>query len=808
MSEGENPKISIEVDAETARAEKKLKALEERVKAQQAVYNTLNRRARQQAKETGTTVEEASKRAQKANKDRAKSAERAAKQELKWLHRTRWDIITVMFYYRLLAAAARAAFKLISEAQEQVTEREGIRVLGRMYGVDIGPIAQQFREISGGVLGVRESLQAVQQGILQDQGQFVDRYAQLWRAAMLVARISGEDATDMFSTFLEALAEGDAEILDSQTNLYQARLAVQKYAESVGVAADELDPAVRSQIIFNSIMQETTDIAAAGGDALLDQSDGLAAVATSWQTFRSVLGGVGKELLETGSGLETINDLLMTMSQVTILLSANMAHFRANIELLQPGRVPLGVGPPALIAGRAIWSLIRGPEEGEETPEEAYNRVFRSGIEMMGIFRDEVEETNRTYERFREQEQKETDYGALADHLMERQDLFDEHAKRVQDIEDARTQRIERIERDHQKAVLRIHRNAFQDRLKAARDYSRRVRKETAQFNLREKQEREDHLRDLRHAEEQYRLDRLHDMRLYNYERMMLVAEGDVLAIEDLDARYELEQRAAEENQDLKQRQRREDYEAERQQRREQFDLELQEMQDAYEERLREISIREQELLDEQITKRMEALQEAQRIYDEDIEQERQRHQESLTEWNEYWVTLAERTELGATTITNILNRYFGPSGEADTIVQDFMDRWTTRQRYLTQLESMVPQPSADATVQLWQTPPIGYSEEVAGYWQYSGRNRRYQHGGSGVVRRPTPIWVGEGHTPERFSVEPAAGAGLHMTLSWAGGPIPLQGSGLEGANLGGLGDAITQGLVAELVSQVRSARR
>lgn len=810
MSEGENPKVTIEYDAQTSLAEKKLKALEERVKAQEAVYNTLSRRAQRAAKQAADASEGASKRSKKANKERAESAENAAKKEIKWLHQTRWDIITLMFYYRLLSAAARTAYKLIQESLETGAERAGARVLARSYGLDLGGLAEQFRAITGNVIDEREAIQAVQQGMLQDQGQFAGHYVELWRAAMIGGAATTEDAKDMFSSFIEALAQGDAEVIDSQTNIYQAQLAVQKYAESVGVTVKELDPLIKAQVIYNAIMDETDRLAAAGGDALLTQDAALKSVASSWQILRDVVGTVGKELLGTGSSLDTINSLLTTMSQLMIIVSANAAHFKANIELLQPGKVPLGVGGPAVMTIRAIWALVspQGIRErrGEETPEEAYNRVMTRGAEALGFFQDQVDNANRTYERFRESEEKNVDYTSIVDQIEKRSELFEDHARRIDEIEKSRTARIEKIEKDHEAAMLRIHRDAFSDRLEAARDYSRRVRESTAQFNLRERQELEDHLRDLRQKEEQYQLDRLHDQAMYNYERMMLVAEGDVLAIEDLDARFKLEQDAASDNHKVQQRQRQEDYEDEKRQRREQFDLELKEMLDAYQERLREISIREQELIDEQIQKRYEALQEAQDIYEEDLRQEQDRHDESLLEWDRYWAVLAERTELGADAITKIIQAYFGEGGEADQITQNFMDRWLERQQMLTNIQSIAPGRSTASTgpTTLFRTPPEGAGGEILRYWQYAQRG--YQFGGSGVARRPMLLPIGE--TPERFTVEPLASTGHQIALSWTGGPIPVQGSGLQGANLSGLGDAIAQGLSVALISQFQGARR
>jgi len=540
------------------------------------------------------------------------------------------------------------------------------------------------------------------------------------------AREDMETGTEAFTRVMrrgaEAMAQGDAEILDSQTNLYQARLAVEKYAEAIGVAAKDLDPLVQAQIIYNSIMSETDDLIAAGGDDLLKLDRDLKSLGKSWGVFTDVLGVGAKELLGTGMLIREIDDLIITAAQAFTLSIGFIVDRLAELDRLYV-RIKGHFWTAIPGMGERGKEYIRYAREDMETGTEAFTRVMRRGAEAMGMFGDEVDRSGELYERFREQDAKEEDYGAFADQILKRQALMEEHTKRLLDIDKTRDDRIAKIEADHQKTVLRIHRNAFNDRLKALRDWRRRVAKETRQENRRETHELEDHLRDLRHAEEKYRLARLHDLRLYNYERMMLVAEGDVLAIEDLDARFALEQEAASDNHKLQQRQRGEDYEEERRQRKELFELELQDMQAAYEERLREIGIREQELFNEQITKRYEAIQEADRMYDEEMTDEQTRHDESLLQWNRYWAVLAERTELGASTVTGIIRQFFGSGGEADQIVQDFTDRWLERQKILTQVQAAAARAvpaAANVYVRQWQRPPIGYAEEVAGYWQYA----------------------------------------------------------------------------------------
>lgn len=737
-----------------------------------------------------------------ANNANTRSTRRGVNQQILTLFRLRWTLVTMRFFFVAFGRAASSAYESLSEAAEQAATRGAVQALAETYQRNMSAIVDSIMEVANGVLTVQEAVQIAQSGLIRDQGQFAEQYASLWEAARVAAVTSGIEATTWFEAFIQALAEGDAKVIDSQANIFQAQLALQDYARSMGTTVDALDDSAKQQIILNTVLDRTQELLNAGAREALEHSDSIKRTAAAWATLRDVIGTLGHTLIETGGGLEAINRLLITMSQVAIIAAARMAYANAVIKRMQPGGVPLGVGPPALIAARAVWGLIKGPEEGEEeTPQEAYNRVLMEGARALGMFPEEgMGPGMEEYRRF-EEEKSQRGIDSMVDHMLKRQSLQDEYQKRLVDIEQKHYDDRQRALDRYNERVEDIERGAARDRARQHRNYERRLRDRTERHHLDRENDLQKHLQRLEHLEQRYRLRSVQNQRMYEYERMMLVAEGDVLAIEDLDARYALEQRAREEDFNLERRQEQEQFDLRQDEKKEQFQLELDQIRQALDDQLEEINIRRQEQLEDAERARDRDLQAALDAYRQRIRDEQEGHRESLRQWNQHWAKLAEQAEMGANEVRKILVQYFGEGGLLETIMQDFQQRATERARIRSMITGALPIVTAKPTT---NGERVLTGDPVLDRWYYLGG---YQHGGAGVVRRPSFLTLGEGYQPEAFSVMPLGGGSSRLELSWSGGPIPVQGSGLGSVDTTNIGNAIAQGLVFELRNQLASRR-
>lgn len=706
-------------------------------------------------------------------KRKGEAVGRGSKSQMASLRQLRWRMITIIFFYRLLSKVVRAAFRTMTEEAETAAARGGVRALARSYEVDLGRLARALTAASGGALSARDAIAAAQSGLLIDQGEFVQQYTRLWEAARVAAVTSGADQQEVFESLVRSLVEGSGEAIDASTNIFQVRLALQKYAEAANTTVDALEHQEAAQVILNTVLGRTEELLEGGVAAVLEQAGEIDRLAASWQNLKDTTGVAIGALVEAAVGFENLSDFVQESAEFMVTFGASVAgaivYLREFAKAIGPGQTAMGAY-----------------EEGIRTVEE----VLRRGREALNQFNDEVEEGTYVYERYLKPEKIKID--PLIDHLLKREELMQRHAERIAQIELRRTQRLEEIEIKHDRVVAQIERRIQRERDRSWRNYNRKVTNQTIEHLMTLRQDLERHLQDMLQKEQRYRIRSIQDMRLYNYERSILVAEGDVLAIEDLDARYELEQLARSENFHQQQVESQEDFELRRQQKREDFEEELRQLAQALEDQLLEINIRRREQLDEAELQRQEDMRRAQRDYEQSLEQENLRHEQSLKQWNQYWAKLSEQTKVGVEDIRRIISEYFGPGGLTDQIISDFMERSAARLNIRSIIEGIVGA--------LERTPPT----EIRRYSQFPGdRPRDYarwsgrQYGGESVVSRPTLIPVGEGYQPERISIQPVSPIGGSVSLNWSGGVIPVHGTGnLSGMDLSTVGDAIAQGIV------------
>jgi len=699
---------------------------------------------------------------ERANKELGEEVETEGEKEegrirkvLAGLRQWRWGLITIIFFVTKATRAVKSMWTMMAEAEEMAMERMGVQALAAMYQRNVGYIIDSMRELSLTSTTAMELLEAAQRGFLQDQGRFASSYGALWQAAQRTAAAAGEEAIDHFEAFVEALARGDAEVLDNVNIMFQAQHAVQQYASSMGTTAKDVDDATQSQIIYNRIMEISRDLQAAGIDEDLERVESIGKVKDAWADLRQEVGLATAASLEhagawrfLGNAIDFATRALTTWVASSVL----MRHLTRDLPTIPDVS---GIGP--------------GLDEYPRLVEEANQRSLHS----------------------------------IADHLLRRQRLIDDNADRIHKINLQHRDRTEDIEIRHQQRLAKIERDYQRNKASRLRKYNRRVDEEGDDFRLKELQAERDHLQELRHMRERYQLTTLQNERMYNYERMMLVAEGDVLAIEDLDARYGLEQRARKENQQQRTRETKEEFREDQTQRLEKHRLELDQLKDAYEDQLVELRLQLEEQQLEAEIQRDEAMRQEQRDYDQRLRDQAESHESEMTQWAEHWANVADQAELGAAEVTRIIRDYFGPGGETSQIIQSFLARYQQLMDIYANIEKIKSQ-VASTTPAPFVRPPIGASEEILGYWQYAGRP--YQFGGSGLVTRPTLVPMGESG-PERFSVQPVSMGGS-LVLQWGGGPIPVHGTGnLSGMDLSGIGDVIAKGLVIEISNQLSGRR-
>jgi hypothetical protein len=397
-----------------------------------------------------------------------------------------------------------------------------------------------------------------------------------------------------------------------------------------------------------------------------------------------------------------------------------------------------------------------------------------------------------------------------------------EHWARMADIRDDYFDKIRDADEKYQDAIDDANAKAAKAREKAWSRYYKRIKQLQKRAQRDVQKLIDQHNLRMKHAKQRYDLALLQSERLYQYQRGLLVAEGDVLAIEDLDARHELEEQAREEN-----------FRLQMQQAEALFQLQLKDQKEANRDMVVALRASLQEQLAEREANRRERVAEAEEERAEDkadadewrkeeMADEQDRYDKQLKANAEYLADMRAQTaksladiareyDLSADEVNAIWSKVMGYDGEIatltkqtvslqETLATQFRDAWVNSLNAVTQ-----------AALQ-WSGAMAAAGGGGGGFggrrtYPSDGRWRGRQYGGEDIVSTPTWFLAGEAG-PEQVSVQPLSSIGGAMSLGWSGGPIPVHGSGeFSNADLSGIGDAIAQGIVLTMRDQVLSYR-
>jgi len=385
------------------------------------------------------------------------------------------------------------------------------------------------------------------------------------------------------------------------------------------------------------------------------------------------------------------------------------------------------------------------------------------------------------------------------------------------------------IDIDLQKEITKINAKALEDRADAYENYQDKLRDLQAAGNIKRKSDAERHALEMEFAQRRHSLSLLQNERMYQYSRGLLVAEGDVLAIEDLDARYELEKQAAEENFALQMQQAEAMFRLQAKIQEESMRRQIAVIQQGLREQLAEIEEGRREEIaeaeaaaqekeaaaaDEQATMLAAAIQ----AYQEDMKAQKEGQAEREQSLIDFFVDMGVDTDIGLEGVLGIAKQYFDVGGSFDSTMKTAWERQATYTQIFTDAITQAVQASV-VQLQILEEALWSIGGHGGGFGGGGPRGARdrtpppgtissFAHGTDTIISTPTNIEVG--HGPERVVVQPLSsiGVGGNVSMSWKGGPIPIHGGGsMSGIDTTAIGDAIAQGLVNEMAWSFASLR-
>lgn len=730
---------------------------------------------------TEKALDNFAKRSEQSAKRSEAAQGKSVKKQSGGLRRLRWEMVTVVYFMRMMERAVSGAYERMAEAATDRALVRGVEALASVYGQSTARIVGSMQSMSHGTVNTMDLVRAAQSGLLQDQGRFASEYGRLWESARVAMAVAGDDANKTFAALVEGLDEADPKIIDAATSVFRMEDALRRYALQSGRTTDALSDQEARQTMLNEVYARTGELLEAGADEALEQIETNEALKESWRGLTGAL----VTLADTTGLIEFLTKAFTAGGQAAAVLAGGITIATGQLALFQR------------LVGGEITSMAQLRSEFLALGE-AGDASFKRVSEAMGIIFDDAESLGKVGDRVDDLIDKLLEARMKAAELagagLERAlDAIAQYQRRSARLAKEHSRRLERMERERNRDIDRINRRYNTQRDRAIRAFNRRVEDMQDEHNSRIQEATERHNIQMRHARERHQLQSLIDEHMYNFERGLLVAEGDVLAIEELDERYRLEQDARERNFRMQQRQAEEMFRMQLKFMKEAQKQQVEALKEALQEQLNEIEMRRKEDIDERKQKHGEQLEEAEESYADQQTALDEGLESQLTAIGRAMQKQAEKWEEGYDTIIDLINQALGPGGRADTIIEGFMARYR---------EITIP----IRTYVVTGTYPTGGRGE--GARGRRSRGGRYQYGGEFIATHPQTITVGERGVPERVTVTPLQPMGGAMSVGWSGGPIQVHGTGeMGGMDLSGIGDAIAEGIVSTMQSSVLGMR-
>lgn len=387
---------------------------------------------------------------------------------------------------------------------------------------------------------------------------------------------------------------------------------------------------------------------------------------------------------------------------------------------------------------------------------------------------------------------------------------------------------ILQINIDLEKQIDEINQDALDARAKAYEDYQYELARTQQQAEKQERNDLERHLLEMEFERRRHQLSQIQNERVYQYERTRLVAEGDVLAIEDLDARYELERQAAEENFALQMEQAEAMFRLQARIQSEAMRDQIRALQDALNKQLQAIEENRREQIAKAQAGAEDEKKEARETYAEQLadlqasyEEAKKARDAAYDEWYkdqaEFLADLAREYGLDVDKLLEKHQKIYGTDGRlVDETIKTYNEiesqtrLWTSVMTNLmsqagTQAGTMYSRSLMNALNRSYSIPGVNTttggrrSQDTGGYKPPSS----FQYGGEQIYSQPTNIEVG--HGPERVIVQPLTGVAGNFNVH-LGGRAVIEGQGqFSGMDMAAVHNTINDALQSAFVTMINS---
>jgi len=283
--------------------------------------------------------------------------------------------------YATLAAqvfAVSAAFNFLKDAGSLQLLQTGQVAYAAATGTSLRSLTKDIQRATDAQLGFRDAAQAAAIGTAA--GLDPTQITNIAKAAKDASTVLGRDLTDSFNRLVRGITKAEPELLDELGIILRLDTATQRYADSLGVSADDLTAFQRSQAVANDVLAQSEE---------------------KYGKVLEVVGGGANQFAQLSTAFEDIvNDLrnfavtfltpiATTLSEMPQLIAIAFAPFAAQvIGTALPGLDRLSTA----LGEMAETAETKSKEAGKSLKENlrSDDRVKESRV-LQGALRKEVE---------------------------------------------------------------------------------------------------------------------------------------------------------------------------------------------------------------------------------------------------------------------------------------------------------------------------------------------------------------------------------------------------------------------------------
>lgn len=194
-----------------------------------------------------------------------------------------------------VAGVIGSAYLAVKHALDMTFEAETIRQVNNQFdklsenaGIAGNALKKALNDAAGGLIDDDELIQMANRSIIE-MGQSAEKLPQIMDLARKATSVFGGELSQNFEAINHAIATGQTRALKNLGLMVDSDKAAKKYAESLGIAANELSTAGRQQAIMNAVLEK-------GSKDFKDTDVNAKEATNTYQQLRVTIGQIGEAI--------------------------------------------------------------------------------------------------------------------------------------------------------------------------------------------------------------------------------------------------------------------------------------------------------------------------------------------------------------------------------------------------------------------------------------------------------------------------------------------------------------------------------